>query len=274
MATSRNLSGQRGGRETAGNRCLPAILLRLLPCLLALLLAVYSPALALPAYADIDPESAEGAIPEADSYNDELALAQAQRPVEQLQLTFSTPEVWEKDDRVFYRAQLGVKGVTAIFGYQIQIEAADPENITLKNLANGVATAPTFKDGSVYFAVIATEQMSGDVALCEISGSFPAGTKNADKNLVVRTLHAVTNINTNSIVTLGPEPAAAILSLAYIEAGAVPLVIMVSEAASVIPIWLYAVLVMATATALALTIARLRRQRQRQHQHSRGLHSR
>ncbi|MDR0459725.1 MAG: hypothetical protein LBG68_04600, partial [Coriobacteriales bacterium] len=90
----------------------------------------------------------------------------------QLQLSFSTPEVWEDGENIFYKTTLTVLDIDSFFGYQIQIESPGPDSITVENLVRGLETAPVYQNDSFYLAVLNTERMSGDIAICTITCSF------------------------------------------------------------------------------------------------------
>jgi len=141
-----------------------------------------------------------------------------------LTVSLSMPETWQADGMVLYRTRLTIMGISSCFGYQVQIEKLNANEITVTNLIGGVSTEPTYKDGSIYLAVISSEPMSGEIVACEITCGFLSDISNEDRVLVVRSLKAVTSISSNTIVELGPEPAAAVLILVASGATKIPLV--------------------------------------------------
>ena len=136
---------------------------------------------------------------------------------EQLQLGFTTPVSWAENGRVYYQTQLTILSIQSYHGYQIQVQAPEFCNIELSNLSAGVATSPVNKQGSLYLAALSVEKLSGDVILCEIIGSFDNAYELTERSFTILELQVVTNISSNTLVTLGPDPAALIIRLSGTE---------------------------------------------------------
>ena len=247
MTTKKSLSsqGKRTYRSAGGavcsRRCPVQPSAWLLLCLCLCVLVNLVPLSMQMAFAD-----QEGEIPEEHTYDDwdpEI--------VEQLNVSFSPLEVWREDGYVYYKTQLVVDGISAFYGYQIQVEMDRSYDIEIENLAGGMPTATTQKDDYLYLAVISTELQRGDIAVCDITCKFPLADLNKDKYLVVSSIQVVTNLGAELIIGLGPEPPAAVLSLPVLEASQIPLQ---GPPQTELPFWVYLLIALGILVVIILTI--------------------
>jgi membrane protein implicated in regulation of membrane protease activity len=172
-------------------------------------------------------------------------------------LSFSQPVLTESDGTLLYTTTLTVEDMDAFYGYQIRIEAPTEDSVSLKNLVGGTATEVTYRDGCVYQAVLlGTEGLSGDVAVCEISRSYAAGDTDAERSLTVVQMQVVTSVLAESMLTLGPDPAAATLSLPS------------DESALLLPLWAIISLAITVVALAILALIAWRKIRQRRPKHA------
>ncbi len=221
-------SNRKTSQEAMDDHRLLSRVIRLLCCLMATTLLLSALPLSSAAYAD-DAVHQE-ASPDTESPEDEALLEpnpkEGEGPVaaeediqpnttpnEGISLTLSEPEVWQEGDMVFYKTTLTVRDAQAFFGYQIEVESDSEESVEVVNMFNGVNTKPVFKENHLYFATLNTTQVSGDIPACEIIAQYPASDTNPNKQLVVRSLQVVTSVSPETIVALGPDPAAIVLDL-------------------------------------------------------------
>lgn len=216
--------------ESTGNRgfSLPHLSLSCLLLSALLLVTVYFGTAS--AYADLDddpsgkdtlidkistdvpnlPESKEG----DDSVDDaEVGENDPASATEGISLSLSEPEIWQEGDMVFYRTILTAEDTRSFFGYQIEVEASGENNVEVNGLYDGLKTDSVYKNSNLYLASMNTTISSGDISACEIIVKYPKADVSDDNQLVVRTFQAVTSISPETIVSFGPEPAAAVLNL-------------------------------------------------------------
>jgi hypothetical protein len=160
---------------------------------------------------------------------------------------------------VRYATALTVEDISALYGYQIQVAAPTEDSVTLNNLINGTVTETVYRDGSVFLAVLASEELSGEVALCEILSDYGVGDTAQERNVTVTKLELVTSIASEAMLTLGPDPAAAILALPS------------TELLFGLPLWTYIGLILAVLLVMALLgiVLLLRRKHRGEARHSR-----
>lgn len=187
-------------------------------------------------YADVDPSTEGYEIPEANTYGDEQI-----EDAEVLRVHLSTPDVTRTQENICYATQLTIEGISAFYGYQIEVESASEESVTITNQVGGLTTSQVYKEGQVYQAVMLSEGEKDDITICTITIRYPLDDTNQDRQLVVRKIQAITDIRTESVLVLGPDPAAAILLLPYLEAAAVPLA---APEISSIPLWVFLLLIL------------------------------
>jgi hypothetical protein len=134
-----------------------------------------------------------------------------------LQIALSEPVVSQGWDEVLYTSTLTVKDVDALFGYQLRVMAPTEDSVTIKNLVGGTATAPVYKEGSLYQAILLGEGLGGDVAICEITVRYAADSAQAERVLTVEQIQVVTDIRAETMLVLGPDPPAATVTLVPVE---------------------------------------------------------
>jgi hypothetical protein len=127
----------------------------------------------------------------------------------------SAPEASDADGLTCYTAVLTVAGIDALFGYQLRIAAPVEAQVSIQNLVGGTATEPVYKEGSLYQAVLLGEgiDVSGDIALCEITMSYATDSAKAERVLTVEQIQVVTNLRAETMLTLGPTPPAVTMAL-------------------------------------------------------------
>jgi hypothetical protein len=173
---------------------------------------------------------------------------------EALRVSLSEPTLSEAPNgSVRYTTTLTVEDVNAFYGYQIQVAAPTEDDVALNNLVSGTVTEAVYRDGSVFLAVLASEEMSGDLAICEIVSDFAPGVAEQERNITIAKVEVVASIASETFLTLGPDPAAAVLALP--PAGLFGL-----------PAWVVtlgvAVLLLAAAIAVILLVRKRRHNRQ------------
>jgi hypothetical protein len=177
---------------------------------------------------------------------------------EALHLSLSEPTLSDAPDgRKRYTTTLTVEGISAFYGYQIQVAAPSEDAVALNNLVNGTVTESVFRDGSVFLAVLASEKMSGNLAICEIVSDFSPGDTERERTITVTQAEVVTSIASEAFLTLGPNPAAAVLALPSAGLAGLSLWVVVLGLIA---------LVLAVVVAVAVVAARRRHK-------SRGLHA-
>jgi hypothetical protein len=137
-----------------------------------------------------------------------------------LTAALSEPVVDQGQDEVSYTSTLTVDGIDALFGYQLRVAASAGDNVTIKNLVGGSATEPVYKEGSLYQAVMLGSEgveASGGLAICEITVSYAADSAKAERVLTVEQIQVVTDLRTETMLVLGPNPPAATIALAPVD---------------------------------------------------------
>jgi hypothetical protein len=244
---------------------------------LILSLTLSSPSMPM-AFADIDPTAPGGEIPEADSYPEVPAATE-----EQLRISLSPVEASSVDGQDVYKTRLAVASLSNLYGYQIQIDAAPGGVIAVSDLLGGVATEQVDRADGVYRAVMLTGGVNASSSagtssdagaasgagassgtgaasheLCAISVTYSPDTPVEARTLTVRKLQVIKDIRTEQMLTAGPEPAAATLSL---HDGDTPLGLPASEA-DVSSFGLYVALALTLLALILITIRLLRWRRQ------------
>jgi hypothetical protein len=145
-----------------------------------------------------------------------------------LEVALSEPVVSNADGLTSYTSTLTVAGIDALFGYQLRVAAPAGASVTIRNLVGGSATEPTYKEGSVYQAVLlggegmnvgveGSAERDEGVVLCEITVSYAADSAKAERVLTVEQVQIVTDLRAETMLTLGPTPPAATMALASVE---------------------------------------------------------
>jgi hypothetical protein len=185
-----------------------------------------------------------------------------------LEVALSEPVVSNTNGLTSYTSTLTVAGIDALFGYQLRIAAPVGVSVTIRNLVGGSATEPTYKEGSVYQAVLlggegvdvnveGNAERDEGVALCEVTVSYAADSAKAERVLTVEQVQVVTNLRSEAMLTLGPTPPAVTMALASVET---PLAALASASTLWLPV---AGLAMLALVVLAVLLARRRLRRPR-----------
>jgi hypothetical protein len=177
-----------------------------------------------------------------------------------LRVALSEPVMTQSQGEALYTSTLAVGGIDAFFGYQLRIATPPGATVTIKNLAGGIATEPAYKEGSLYQAVLlsAGAEINGDIALCEITVGYAADSAKAERVLTVEQVQVITDLRAETMLTLGPTPPAATMTLAS------------DETLLTAPAFWPLVAGLAALALIALVVILIRRSRRSRHRHHRA----